>query len=254
MTAIRWACLLGVLACAGCCRQSGSDSKAERDDPLGLGNKPVPGTPTTTLAPATTPAPATAQPTAVGFDRSAIRPVADNCSAARVMLAAITRETYEKPGFHWRWADQVMLANPQFKVVPHPATLPGQVSFRVHEHGSAGNVALIAMCAHGGTCNDLAAAYKAIVRSSNPQIFCGSVPGLLGILSTQNGPSTNPSSDLPARDDVISQCARLAACQIKADPSTPGDPGLDCQKRPAGFKLACSFKSTCAEVQACAGR
>lgn len=50
--------------------------------------------------------------------------------------------------------------------------------------------------------------------------------------------------------DVVDRCARIAACMIATDPSTPGDPpgdpGLDCQKAPSKFKLDWATREPCA--------
>jgi hypothetical protein len=248
-----WVIALAALAVAGCCR-GWKQSEKQQDDPLGLGagSKPKP---ITTLTAGDKPklgadpvAPSTPK-----FDRSFIRPIAETCSDGKIVFAIITRSVFEKPGFHWRWADQVMLASPEFRVVPHAALFPGTIAFMVYDHGSSGNVALVGHCGHGGTCNDIAAAYKAIVRSSSPQIFCGSVPGLGRETGMQLVPTGN-RSDLPGSDDVISQCARVAACMIRADPNTPGDPGLECQRAPSGFKVSCASRYPCSEVMACMKR
>jgi hypothetical protein len=57
---------------------------------------------------------------------------------------------------------------------------------------------LVAFCADGGTCNQLAAMYKGVVRSSNPQPICGQLPGPLGDSSPVSIQQGDPKGDLPA--------------------------------------------------------
>jgi hypothetical protein len=229
--------LLIALLLAGCCKeQRPSSNEPLLAEPV-VANTSVAAEPTPT------------------WNEPSVKTVVDHCSDAKVVLAVITDKVYSGPGFEWKWARQVMLANPQFTVVPHAALMPGQVAFQDYDYGTNGAKALVAVCGHGGTCNQVAQAYKKIVRSSKPTVYCGTVPGLgreaNGVPMWLDG---GPKANLPAHNDAISQCARLAACAILKDPSIPGDPGLECQRAPSGFKLACASKPTCAMVNDCAGR
>ena len=226
-----FACVL-----TGCCKRSSPDPTPTADpagtDGTTFGAQPVPK-----------------------WDEPSVKTVPDHCSDAKAVLAVITDKVYSGPGFEWKWARQVMLANPQLTVVPHAALTPGQVSFQDYNFGTSGAKALVAVCGHGGTCNQVAQAYKRIVRSSKPSVYCGPVPGLgreaSGVMMWRDG---GPRANLPENGDTISQCARLAACALVKDSTIPGDPGLECQRAPSGFRLACARKGTCADVNACAGR
>lgn len=81
---------------------------------------------------------------------------------------------------------------------------------------------------------------------------------LNGLSSSPVGPgfgwSSDMRQDLPAASDTIARCSRLNACLIATDRSTPGDPFLECQKAPSGFKLDCASRYPCSEVLACAGK
>jgi hypothetical protein len=193
---------------------------------------------------------------AQGYSLDGIKTIADNCASAKVALATAPANADNR--YAWTFTRQAMLANQQFKVVSGAPAAPGQVQFLQFEAGQKGADgkfparALVAVCNDGGTCNQLAAMYKAIVRSSNPQPICGNMPlgyGSSVPVSFQAG--GNPTSDLPETSDVIGLCARLSACMIATDRSTPGDPGLECQKAPSSFKTACARKFPCAEVLAC---
>ncbi|HNS96826.1 MAG TPA: hypothetical protein PLJ27_06550 [Polyangiaceae bacterium] len=244
MRVMTW--LLGLTLLVGCCKEK------QKPDPLDMDPVSVsPANPTTTLP---SPEPVPAQPAMV-WEESTIKTIPDHCSDAKAVLAVITHEAYSKPGFEWKWVRQVMLANPQFTVVPHAALMPGMVTFQDYDYGTSNAKALVAHCGHGGTCNQVAKAYKRIVRSSKPTVYCGPVPGLGKPVSAvplwlDGGPKAN----LPQSGDVISQCARLAACALVKDQTIPGDPGLECQRAPSRFALACASKASCAEVNACAGR
>jgi hypothetical protein len=201
-----------------------------------------------------TPSPATPSP-AQGYALDVIKPIPDNCSSAKVILTSAPANADNK--YSWSFTRQAMLANQQFKVVSGPPSVPGQVQFLQFEAGTKKPDGtwpqrnLVAFCADGGTCNQLAAMYKAVVRSSNPQLLCGQLPGPVGDSSPVSIQQGDPKADLPGDQDVIGMCARLSACMIATDRSTPGDPGLECQKAPSKFKTACAKKYPCSEVLAC---
>ncbi|AKT37660.1 hypothetical protein [Chondromyces crocatus] len=200
--------------------------------------------PTTTAAPAAT---AAAAPPAKGYDLSAIKAIPDNCASASVILTSAPKSV--GANYDWAISRQALLANQQFRVVhPGPPTSPGEVSLAPYEYGSA--YALVARCSDGATCNQLAAMYKAIVRSSRPQPICGPVQGI-GASPVAAFRLDGHEGNLPRAQDTIAACARLSACQIATDRATPGDPFLECQKKPQAFKRECAARHPCAEVLAC---
>jgi hypothetical protein len=163
----------------------------------------------------------------------------------------------------WPFARQALLANPDFVLVGRgDATCqgalcfpkaPGQVHFTEYPYLKTESVMLIGTCADGGTCNRLAAMYKATVKTARPTLGCGTtVPAIGGegnpVGLRAGGPAEN---SLPKSDDSVGECARLAACMIALDHSTPGDPGIECMKAPSKFKISCARKYPCSEVVAC---
>jgi hypothetical protein len=206
-----------------------------------------------------TPAPAAAPqavttPEMQSYPMGSIKPIPDNCSNAHVILA--NAPSTVGVDYPWAWSKQAMLANQQFKTVSS-ATAPGQVSFAVHQADAtmAEAYALVATCGDGSTCNRLAAMYKAVVKSSNPQPLCGALPGALGRPKKQiDLLAGDPASHTPRAGDTIGMCARIAACTIATKPDTTEDVGINCQKKPGDFKTACASKYPCAEVMACLGQ
>ena len=199
-----------------------------------------------TATPAAPVAPAAAgQPGGDSYSMGAIKPIADDCKTPSVILATAPKAV--GADYHWPWTRQAMYANRQFKVTGTAPTAPGQVQFKVYEQESA--YSLVAVCNDGGTCNRIAAMYKAIVKSSQPQLFCGALP----IKGTQSAGGLVPVAGnwLPEKSDTVGKCARMAACTIATDVKTPGDPGIECQKAPLKFKLDCTAKDLCADVLAC---
>lgn len=187
-----------------------------------------------------------------GYDLSAIKAIPDNCATPSVILATAPKSVGES--YKWNISRQALLANQQLKVVAGPPSAPGQVSLATHVYNDSA-FALVAKCKDGGTCNQLAAMYKAIVRTSHPQLACGKIQG---ISPTPVGPpfgwSDDPKGNLPVAGDAIALCARLSACMIATDRSTPGDPFTACQKAPHTFKTQCATRYPCAEVLACTGK
>ncbi|NUP09644.1 MAG: hypothetical protein HOW73_26660 [Polyangiaceae bacterium] len=192
-------------------------------------------------------------PTQQSYAMGTIKPVADSCANAHVILT----QAPESVGldYDWKYSRQAMLANQQYRVVDGTPTGTGQVSFQVHQADASMNKAfvLVANCADGVTCNHLAAMYKAIVKSSNPQVICGDLPAYLGPKKKSiNLMAGGPNANLPAASDTISKCARMAACTIADKTDTTDDVGINCQKSPQSFKLECASRYPCAEVLACA--
>jgi hypothetical protein len=213
------------------------------------GNKAAPGTPAPAAAPQ-----AVTSPEMQSYPMGSIKPIPDNCSNAHVILA--NAPSTVGVDYPWAWSKQAMLANQQFKT-GSSATAPGQVSFAVHQADAtmAEAFALVATCGDGSTCNRLAAMYKAVVKSSNPQPLCGALPKALGRPKKQiDLLAGDPASHTPKAGDTIGMCARIAACTIATKPDTTDDVGIACQKRPGDFKTACASKYPCAEVMACLGQ
>lgn len=197
-----------------------------------------------TAEPAPAPAPA---PAVTGYPLDKIKTIPDNCQSPSVILSTAPKKVGSD--YPWNISRQALLANQQFKVVSEPPAVPGEVKLATFAMGES--LALVAQCNDGGTCNALAAMYKAIVRTSVPQVYCGAVPGL------SSGPvhgfswADEPGANLPAKTDTVALCARLNACMIATDRNTPGDPFVECQRGPSKFKTACARRYPCAEVMAC---
>lgn len=192
-----------------------------------------------------------ATPAPSGVDRyplTAIKSIPDDCRTPAVILSSAPIRLGS--GYIWPWARQAMLAHPEFTPLVEPPTAQGQVEFKVFEDDLVG-ITLVGVCHDGWTCNRVAAMFKAVIRTSNPQLFCGNLP----VKGVERPAFLVPPDNywMPLPDDTIHKCARLAACAIAMKPSTPGDPGAECQKAPSRFKLDCALLSPCAEVAACAG-
>lgn len=191
-------------------------------------------------------------PTQQTYALDGIKTISDTCSTAYVNLA----QAPESVGvdYDWTFTRQAMLANQQYRVVDGEPKAPGEVSFQVHQADAKMQNAfvLIARCADGVTCNHLAAMYKAVVKSANPQPFCGDVPAQLGAKKKSvNLLAGGPEANLPADSDARAKCARVAACTIADKTDTKDDIGIACQKSPTSYKLECAKKYPCAEVLAC---
>lgn len=155
-------------------------------------------------------------------------------------------------GWSWAWMRQVLLASPEFRVLPKTSRAPGELFFKVYDYNSEHDV-LVAQC-DGDTCAELAATYKKLVPSGDPQSGCGPNPTYQG-----NGRAfgffdpNDPESNLPDPHDKIESCARLSVCLLKTHPSTKGDPGKECQSGKRKFDLSCAQRKTCPEVVDCLG-
>lgn len=180
------------------------------------------------------------------YSTDGIQTIPDSCDEPYVILANAPKD--KTPSYTWPWARQALYANPQFRMAAEPKA-EQQVAFDVYETEQA--ILLVARCFDGGTCNRLAAMYQGIVRTAKPQLFCGNLP----VKGAKHPALVVPPDHhwLPAPDDAIAKCARLAACEISANPATPGDPGMQCQRAPSSFKLECALKKSCTEVNRCAG-
>ena len=187
------------------------------------------------------------------YPMDGITTIPDECARPKVLLATAPQSVGKD--YPWSITRQALLANQQFRVISgYRPDVFGQIALAVTEYEQS-SYALVASCADGTTCNRLAAMYKAVVRSSQPRVFCRqTIPG------TSRNPvagfawEEDPKANLPKDGDLTALCARLSACQISTDPSTPGDPFLECQKAPANFKTDCAKRYPCAEVVACLGK
>ncbi len=192
------------------------------------------------------------------YSMDAIKKIPDNCSKPFVIMSTAPNKVGQD--YAWTWSRQAMLANQQFKVVDGEPQVPGQVSFQLHLAAPKFNKAwvLVAKCKDGGTCNRLAAMYKAIVKGAAASPVCGKLPMDLSPVTFKKpvlreaGFSTNT---LPGAKDGVGLCARLHACTIAMDPSKAStvNIGLQCQKAPSKFKVQCARKYPCAEVMKCLG-
>jgi hypothetical protein len=245
---------VGVLSALLACKSS------EKSESSSTSKEPAPtSTPAATAAP-TAPATGEADPAkaaggSTDFPTDGLKTIADNCSAASVILASVPQKVVDgwKGGQEWNWAVQAMLANPQFTLRDDSTNQSMEVKFLQYQQ--AGDVAaLVAHCQDGVTCNKLAAMYKFVVPGGRPQLFCGSkIPSIQGVGATvvKLTPFGGTDAKIPDNKNVIGQCARLHACSRTLEHSTDDDLGLKCQRGPSKFKLACASKKSCAEVVAC---
>lgn len=238
----------------------GNGDSARPDPGSGKGappaGQPASAAPGGQLVAMPTPQPAAPQPAAApaqkGYPRDGIRAIPDNCASPVVLLATAPASVGDN--YAWQISRQAFLANQQFRVTDGPPAVPGQVQLATYKYNDSA-YALVGKCNDGGTCNDVAAMYKAIVRSSHPQVACGKMNGLSASpVGRGFGWSADARQNLPAASDTIGKCARLNACMIATDRATPGDPFLECQKAPSTFKLECATRYPCSEVLACTGR
>lgn len=241
--------------------ESDSDGKkADKSDKPAPTEKPVADTKTADAAPTVKdPAPPTTpvtDPSQQTYPDVANK-ISDSCDNPYVIMN--TAPNSVGIDYPWTWSRQAMLANQQFKVVGADPSAPGEVSFQVHLASDKFQNAwvLVAKCKDGGTCNKLAAMYKAIVKGSQSQPVCGKLPMDLSqatfkkVVLRELG---NPQNTLPDSSDVPGQCARLQACSVAMDPPTKSgkeEIGFECQKSPSKFKTSCATRYPCAEVMKC---
>lgn len=191
-------------------------------------------------------------PPAAGYPLTDIKAIPDNCATPAALLATAPGSVGDN--YAWNISRQALLANQQFRVTSGDPAAPGEVKLATYKYNDNA-YALVATCKDGGTCNNLAAMYKAIVRSSHPQVVCGKVNGISSSpVGSGFGWSADAKQNLPNTSDKVAACARLNACQIATDRSTPGDPFLECQKAPGKFKTECADRYPCSEVLACMGK
>jgi len=176
--------------------------------------------------------------------------IADDCPDAKAIIAVAPKHAAD-----WTKPRQTFLANLQFSYVSAFSDRPGQVVFAEADHLPTGAVALVARCKEGVTCKRLAAAYKTVVPTSEPELFCGQTPTLGELRPSQVITHAKPlKSQLPGPQDTLGKCVRIAACQAALAGKLSGDPVLDCQKKPTTFPLECAREFPCAAVLACLER
>jgi len=190
------------------------------------------------------------------YSLDGIRQIPANCKAPHVILTTVTQGVFDSGKLPWNFARQVFLANQQFKY--STLTLSGGASnvlLRGAAHKPTKGVALVADCNSADTCMQVAAVYKTVVPTSNPEVVCGNAPTLGESVATFVFEEGQPlKANLPPKDNVVQQCVRLAACQARRDGKLDGDPGIECQRKPSSFQLRCSFKDSCDDVMSCVGK
>ncbi len=250
-TALFAAAVLTAITGCGDDKPSGDPAKGATSStaaPSGKASATATATATQT-ATATASTTASAAPATGDYPMGDLKPIASDCASPRVLLTGGPAKLGLE--FPWPLAKQILLAHDNFKVVKGPPTKAGEIHLGTHEVQKIG-YGLVAQCKDAETCNKLAAMYKAVMRSSTPQPFCGKMGGLSDEPKDSGFEwAANRKDNLPKDDEVQSQCARIDACMIRADHSVPGDPYLECQKAPVSFKPKCALKETCAEVLSC---
>lgn len=226
---------------------SASASSTATDAPMASGTAAAPGT----AAASGTASAGAAAGAPADYPMTGIKPLAADCAKPNALLASGPVKLGLE--FPWPLPRQAFLAHRAFKIVKGEPAAPGEVRLGTHELKEG--YALVAKCKDADTCNKAAAMYKGVIRSSNPILYCGSVPGVSAEPKDSGFEwSADPAQNLPKKDETVGNCARLDACWIAQDHNAPGDPFLECQKAPQGFKLDCAQKTTCQEVVKCMGK
>lgn len=192
-------------------------------------------------------------PPAAGYPRALIKTISDDCATPWVILTT----TSEANGSSYTWpvTRQAFRANRQFRIVAGDPIAPQQVHLAPYKYHPPVAYALVATCSDGATCNDVAAMYRAIVRSgAAPQLKCGKPETIddspIGVFQW----STDDRENLPSASDEPALCARINACQIAVDRNVEGDPFLECRRDSGRFKLSCATRDPCIEVLDCLAR
>lgn len=185
------------------------------------------------------------------FDK--IKKIDDSCASPWVMLATAPESL--GANYEWKYTTQALAANPEFHVKTSAPAQQWDVQIELHQLDASMSsaYALVAKCKDGVTCNNLAAMYKAAVKSATPQIGCGAVPSSFGamIKVVDLVPGGAPNN-MPT--EVIGKCARMGACNARQNPTDTKDVAIECQKAPSSFNLECAMKPTCGEVASCLGK
>jgi hypothetical protein len=250
---------LSVVAACALCALAACKLPSKPEDTSASATASATAAPTATPTPAVSAAPAAA----TDYSHAAIREIPENCKDARIVLTAVPKAQFDDKTFKWRFAQQVLIADPaHFKAVSASAAPKGkEIVFSSLEHLPTKGVALVAQCS-AETCMRFGAAYKTVVPTSHPEVVCGKVPTVGAPVTSANGTdqivpfgSPDPAkAALPEKTDIVGQCVRLAACQAAKDFKLDGDPAIECQKHPGPFKLACAAKASCEQVLECAAK
>lgn len=180
-----------------------------------------------------------------GYPLDSIKTIAEDCKTAFMVFSSAKKGVFEKS--HFPFGDQALHEHPQFKVVASMPAKAMELRLEAYEmEGKPDLYLLAARCFDGATCNRLAAMYKGVVPSTNPQLVCAE-----RISGTQGAGRTFVLSD-KFTDDLRTKCARLSVCRHKLDRDLKEDVGVECVKAPHKFKLDCYKKDDCKEVVSCA--
>jgi hypothetical protein len=263
--------LVGSIVAIAACNQASKNDQATPAAPAATELAPATSAPPAAAAPtpssaapttATSPEPGAAAAVKAGYSTDGIKPIAEDCKKALAVLSLVTAKIHDDPSFHWRFAEQVFAANPTMfhaKRDAQTGDATGNVTFNEAEQKGTGAYALFAFCETGALCNQVAAAYKTVVPTSKPELYCGDPPSNYTVLPAapilhwqMTGSQIDLAGSVPDKKDTVGQCVRLAACRAATDFKLDGDPAIDCQKKPSTFKLACAQKPACADVLSCA--
>ena len=187
-------------------------------------------------------------PVVKGYTLTHAKPIAADCATPAVLLASTPLSN--GAGFTWPVTHQTFRVNRQFVIVAGEPKHEKEVHLAPYTYDDTG-YGLVATCYDAATCNEVAAMYKAIVRSSNPQPFCGRSSHLGTTPVSTFSWSSDFHANMPDPMDMRALCARINACMIATDRSVEGDPFLDCQRAPQTFKTSCAMRDPCEEVLKC---
>lgn len=182
------------------------------------------------------------------FDK--IKKLDDSCGSPWVMLMTAPEKLGEN--YDWKYTTQALAANPEFHLVKTAPAQQWDVQIELHQLDASMSsaYALVAKCHDGLTCNNLAAMYKAAVKSATPQLGCGATPSSFGaMIKVVDLVPGGAQNNMPT--EVIGKCARLGACSARENPTDTKDVAIECQKAPSSFNLECAMKPTCGEVAGC---
>jgi hypothetical protein len=187
-------------------------------------------------------------PIVQGYSLTHAKPIAANCATPAVLLASTPMSN--GAAYSWPITHQTFRVNRQFVIVPGEPKHEKEVHLAPYTYDNTG-YGLVATCYDAATCNEVAAMYKAIVRSSDPQPFCGRSSHLGTTPVSTFSWSSDFNANMPDPSDTRALCARISACMIATDRSVAGDPFLDCQRAPQTFKTSCAMRDPCEEVLKC---
>lgn len=184
-----------------------------------------------------------------GYALTHAKPIPANCATPAVLLASTPLSNGAT--YAWPITRQTFRVNRQFIIVAGEPKHEKEVHLAPYTYDDNA-YGLVATCYDAGTCNEVAAMYKAIVRSSNPQPFCGRSSHLGTTPVNTFSWNSDSNANLPDPSDTRALCARMSACMIATDRSVEGDPFLECQRAPQTFETSCAMRDPCEEVLKCA--